>query len=75
MDGDASAKTMDKGASATLPNTDFGDSIFEASKPRVEPVGDKATGAGTVCCFTLTPHLHTHFSFVIFPWCSIIFGH
>ena len=49
MDGDAAAKTMDKGASAALPNTEFGDGIYEASKPRAEPAGDKATGAGTVC--------------------------
>ena len=49
MDGDAAAKTMDKGASAALPNTEFGDGIYEASKPRAEPAGDKASGAGTVC--------------------------
>ncbi|PNS15141.1 hypothetical protein CAC42_8142 [Sphaceloma murrayae] len=48
MDGDSSAKTMDKGATAAKPFTDFGDdTIHEASKPRGEPLGEKTTGAGT----------------------------
>jgi hypothetical protein len=52
MDGDAAAKTMDKGASAALGNTEFADGIYEASKPRMEPAGEKATGAGTVCQYS-----------------------
>ncbi|CAD0082025.1 unnamed protein product [Aureobasidium vineae] len=48
MDGDASAKTMDKGASAALRNDDFGSTgIHEDSVPRGEPVGEKTTGTGT----------------------------
>jgi hypothetical protein len=49
IDGDVAAKTMDKGASSAMANTEFTDSIFEASKPRSEPLGEKATGAGEVC--------------------------
>ncbi|KAI4722202.1 hypothetical protein E4T48_01550 [Aureobasidium sp. EXF-10727] len=48
MDGDASAKTMDKGASAALRVDDFGSTgIHEDAVPRGEPAGEKTTGTGT----------------------------
>ncbi|KAI5252360.1 hypothetical protein E4T42_03445 [Aureobasidium subglaciale] len=48
MDGDSSAKTMDKGASAALRVDDFGSTgIHEDAVPRGEPAGEKTTGTGT----------------------------
>ncbi|CAD0106370.1 unnamed protein product [Aureobasidium uvarum] len=48
MDGDSSAKTMDKGASAALRNDDFGSTgIHEDAVPKGEPAGEKTTGTGT----------------------------
>ncbi|KAI4747476.1 hypothetical protein E4T50_02217 [Aureobasidium sp. EXF-12298] len=48
MDGDSSAKTMDKGASAALRNDDLGsNAIHEDAVPRGEPAGEKTTGTGT----------------------------
>ncbi|THV98314.1 hypothetical protein D6C77_00326 [Aureobasidium pullulans] len=48
MDGDASAKTMDKGASAALRNDDMGiNAVHEDAVPRGEPAGEKTTGTGT----------------------------
>ncbi|CAD0086322.1 unnamed protein product [Aureobasidium mustum] len=48
MDGDSSAKTMDKGASAALRNDEFGNSaVHEDAVPRGEPAGEKTTGTGT----------------------------
>ncbi|KAJ8610244.1 hypothetical protein MRB53_038647 [Persea americana] len=48
MDGDASAKTMDKGASSAMAETEHASGIFEASKPRQEPLGEKTTGSTSV---------------------------
>ncbi|GAB7344107.1 hypothetical protein MBLNU457_2009t1 [Dothideomycetes sp. NU457] len=45
MDGDASAKTMDKGASSAMQDTEFTSGVHEASKPRMEPAGEKTTGS------------------------------
>ncbi|KAJ9628874.1 hypothetical protein H2203_002777 [Taxawa tesnikishii (nom. ined.)] len=45
MDGDASGKTMDKGASSALHEQELTGGIHEDSKPRQEPVGEKTTGA------------------------------
>ncbi|KAG9695410.1 hypothetical protein KCU81_g370, partial [Aureobasidium melanogenum] len=48
MDGDSSAKTMDKGASAALRNDDLGsNAVHEDAVPRGEPAGEKTTGTGT----------------------------
>ncbi|KAI9804925.1 MAG: hypothetical protein M1833_006228 [Piccolia ochrophora] len=47
MDGDSSAKTLDKGASAAMGHSEMSDSIHEDSKPKLEPAGEKTTGTGT----------------------------
>lgn len=48
MDGDSSAKTMDKGASAALRNDELGsNAVHEDAVPRGEPAGEKTTGTGT----------------------------
>ncbi|KAI9846757.1 MAG: hypothetical protein M1837_003606 [Sclerophora amabilis] len=47
MDGDSSAKTMDKGASAAMGHAEHTSGIHEDSKPKIEPAGQKTTGAGT----------------------------
>jgi len=48
QDGDAAAKTFDKGVAATAPHTDLSDGVFEAAKPHSgsNPIGEKTTGAG-----------------------------
>ncbi|KAI9721817.1 MAG: hypothetical protein M1812_002153 [Candelaria pacifica] len=47
MDGDSSAKTMDKGASSAMGETELSSGIHEDSKPKVEPAGEKTAGTGT----------------------------
>ncbi|KAI9721147.1 MAG: hypothetical protein M1828_005253 [Chrysothrix sp. TS-e1954] len=48
MDGDSSAKTLDKGASAAAAHTEMGqDALHETAKPKTEPMGEKTTGTGT----------------------------
>ncbi|KAF4550713.1 Hypothetical protein D9617_16g015020 [Elsinoe fawcettii] len=48
MDGDASRQTLDRGANAGKPVTDFADdTIHEATKTKGEPLGEKTTGTGT----------------------------
>ncbi|KAF2148329.1 hypothetical protein K461DRAFT_297758 [Myriangium duriaei CBS 260.36] len=46
LDGDQTAKAMDKGANAGLPHTDLGDGIHESAIPSGQPAGQKTTGAG-----------------------------
>ena len=48
MDGDSSAKTMDKGATAASAHNDMTDSLHETAKPTTEPLGEKTQGTGTV---------------------------
>ncbi|KAI9829959.1 MAG: hypothetical protein M1819_005931 [Sarea resinae] len=47
MDGDSSAKTLDKGAKSAMLDNEFTSGIHEASKPDAEPAGEKTTGTGT----------------------------
>ncbi|KAK4627622.1 uncharacterized protein CLAFUR5_04230 [Fulvia fulva] len=47
MDGDHSAKTMDKGASAATKTQDLADGIHEDAKPTGTGAGEKMTGQGT----------------------------
>ncbi|KAI9810749.1 MAG: hypothetical protein M1827_006087 [Pycnora praestabilis] len=47
MDGDSSAKTMDKGANSAMGDTEFSSSIHESSTGLKEPAGQKTTGGGT----------------------------
>ncbi|KAL1302219.1 hypothetical protein AAFC00_002645 [Neodothiora populina] len=47
MDGDSSAKTMDKGAASAAIAQNLEDGMPEVTKPRGEPAGVKTTGTGT----------------------------
>lgn len=47
LDGDSSAKAMDKGATAASIHTDLTDGIHETARNPGEPVGEKTTGTGT----------------------------
>jgi len=47
MDGDSSAKTMDKGANSAMDQTEMSTGIHETTKTGSMPAGEKTQGTGT----------------------------
>lgn len=47
MDGDSSAKAMDKGANSAIDNSEFSSGVHESVTAGREPAGEKTTGTGT----------------------------
>jgi len=47
MDGDSSAKTMDKGVNSAMDSTEFSSGIHESSTAGQEAAGEKTQGTGT----------------------------